>query len=257
MRTISFVNIKGGVGKTTSAMAFALILARDYEKRVLVIDATIQHHMTRWLGIDEQEPLVTLADIMLSQETPIDAAIRSTKYGVDLIPSSFALSQANRTILIDATNPAQFRLKRKINDIRERYDYLIIDCPPDVDVAVANALAITHDVLIPMDCSDFSFDGMEYLFHSMEEAAIYNESLSFPGVFLTMDVKNSTLASEMRVALKEEDVPCFQQTIRHAVAVKKSTRTAPVFLSNPSAAVCGDYRELVKEFLERAGINRV
>lgn len=250
MRTISFVNIKGGVGKTTTAMAFALILSREMGKRVLVIDATIQHHMTRWLGITEQEPLVTLADIMLRRELPIKSAIYRSACGVDLIPSSFALSSANRTILIDASSPAQFRLKMKIAAVADRYDYCIIDCPPDVDVAVANALAITDEVLIPVDCSDFSMDGMEYLFQAMNAAAEYNPNLKFPGVFLTMDVKNSTLAADMRRVLEEEGVPCFQQTIRHAVGVKKSTRTAPVILSQPQAAVCGDFRGLVKEYLD-------
>lgn len=250
MRTISFVNIKGGVGKTTTAMAFALILSREMGKRVLVIDATIQHHMTRWLGITEQETLVTLPDIMRWRELSIPSAIYHSACGVDLIPSSFALSSANRTILTDASSPAQFRLKMKIAAVADRYDYCIIDCPPDVDVAVANALAITDEVLIPVDCSDFSMDGMEYLFQAMNAAAEYNPNLKFPGVFLTMDVKNSTLAADMRRVLEEEGVPCFQQTIRHAVGVKKSTRTVPVILSQPQAAVCGDFRALVKEYLD-------
>ena len=250
MKTISFCNIKGGVGKTSTAMAFALILAQDYHSRVLIIDATIQHHMTRWLGASEQDGLITLADVMLQRNLPISAAIIHTKYGVDLIPSSFALSQANRTILIDASSPAQFRLKRKICEIADQYDFCVIDCPPDVDVAVANALAITDDVLIPVDCSDFSLDGMEYLFSAMNEAADFNPSLNFSGVFLTMDIKNSTLAGDMRKTLEAEGVPCYRQSIRHAVGVKRSTRTAPIVLSAPKSSVCEDYRNLVEEYLE-------
>lgn len=251
MRTISFVNIKGGVGKTSTAMAFALILAREYKSRVLIIDATIQHHMTRWLGVSEQDAKITLADVLLHRTLPISGSIIHTKYEVDLIPSSFALSQANRSVLIDASSPAQFRLKKKISEISTLYDFCIIDCPPDVDVAVANALAITDDVLIPMDCSDFSMDGMEYLFAAMNEAVDYNPLLHFSGVFLTMDVRNSTLAADMRKALSDEGVPCYDQTIRHAVQVKKSTRTAPIILSSPNAAICDDYRALVREYIER------
>ena len=193
MKTISFINIKGGVAKTTSAIAFATLLAYEHNKRVLLLDCDKQGNATTALIKHDKITGLTTADLLLDKNIDVKNAITNTYYEVDLIPADFNLLEANRKVLFETTS-REFRLKRHLERISDKYDYCIIDCPPDVNIGVTNALAASDYVLIPIRADSYGFNGLNYTFDAVQEAQEINPNLKIAGCFLTMLQSNTLLA---------------------------------------------------------------
>lgn len=249
MKTVSLINIKGGVAKTTSAIAIAQILATDYGKNVLVVDADQQANTTQTLGCED--PQLTTADLLISREQIAEQAIYPTKYGVDLIGASFALMSANKQVMLDSTRPQQFRFKRQLATVADRYDYCIIDCPPDISMSVVNALAMSDDVLVPIRADRYGFDGLSYVANAIEEMKECNPTLRLAGSFLTMYQKGTNLSAYSKKALESLGMPVMQTVIRASVKVGESTFDKPIMSYAPKSAVADDYRALVAEYLSK------
>ena len=245
MKVLTMINIKGGVGKTTTAIAVAAILAQEYRQRVLVVDLDKQHSTTAALGVFN--PALTSAELLVERSQIIDETITHTASGIDLIPASFSLLAANRHLLMDASRPQQLRLKKQIESVRDNYDYCVIDCPPDLDIAVTNALAITDDVIIPMDCSEFSTDGLKYIFEIIDDVSLYSPNLRLGGCLLTMNIRQSNIAAIAREKLDSMGLPVFQQTIRHSASVRKATYADNYITSLLRSSAADDYRAFVAE----------
>ena len=249
MKVISLINIKGGVAKTTSAIAIAQILASDYGKRVLVIDADQQANTTQTLGIEN--PAFTTADLLTSRDPIAEKAICPTQYGVDLIGASFALMSANKTVMLDSTRPQQFRFQKQLAPLKDKYDYCIIDCPPDISMSVINALAISDDVLVPIRADRYGFDGLSYVANAIAEMSEWNPSLSLAGSFLTMYQRGTNLSEFSKRALESLGVPVMKTVIRASVKVGESTFEKPIMSYAPKCTVADDYRALVAEYLNK------
>ena len=254
MITVSFINIKGGVAKTTSAIAFATLLANEYGKRVLVLDCDKQGNATTALIKSTEISKLTTADLLLDKSVDIHDAIISTEYGIDLIPADFNLLEANRKVLFETTS-RELRLKRQFERISEEYDYCIIDCPPDVNIGVTNALAASDYVLIPIRADSYGFNGLNYTFDAVQEAQEINPNLKIAGCFLTMLQSNTLLAIVARTSLSQVGSYEMSSYIRNSTKVGESTFADPLIISAPRSSVAEDYRALLKEFLERIGKN--
>ena len=126
MKTISFYNIKGGVAKTTSTLAFAQILHNDYGKRVLVFDIDKQANSTKTLGCYDADGLSS-ADLLVSKKNIVRDVIKHSEYGIDVIPANYNLIKANKDVLYDALRPQQTRFKAQLEEVQNDYDYCIID----------------------------------------------------------------------------------------------------------------------------------
>lgn len=250
MLTISFINIKGGVAKTTSAIAFATLLAYEHNKRVLLLDCDKQGNATTALIKHDKITGLTTADLLLDKNIDVKNAIINTYYEVDLIPADFGLLEANRKVLFETTS-REFRLKRHLERISDKYDYCIIDCPPDVNICVTNALAASDYVLIPIRADSYGFNGLNYTFDAVQEAQEINPDLKIAGCFLTMLQSNTLLAIAARTSLSQVGEYEMHSYIRNSTKVGESTFTDPLIISSPRSTVAEDYRALLNEFLER------
>ena len=250
MKTLTFINIKGGVAKTTSALAFATLLAKEKQQRVLVLDCDKQGNATSTLTNRDEIAGLTTADLLLDKNADVREAILKTEYGVDLIPADFSMLEANRKVLFETT-AREFRLRRHLERISKDYDWCIVDCPPDINIGVTNALTASDSVLIPIRADHYGFDGLSYTFDAVSEAQESNPDLKIAGCFLTMLQSNTLLAIAARVSLssvKEYEMSAY---IRNSTKAGESTFNAPLPISSPRSAVTEDYRALLDEFLKR------
>ncbi|MBA2238762.1 MAG: ParA family protein [Lysobacter sp.] len=188
-RIIAIANQKGGVGKTTTAVNLAAALART-PKRVLLVDLDAQGNATMGSGVDKRELQVSTCDVLL-EEVHADSAIVATEEGYDLLPGNADLTAAE-IALMDEEGREQ-RLKRALDPLRPRYDFIIVDCPPALSLLTLNALTAADSVLVPMQCEYYALEGLTSLLQTIDALkAKLNPALEIEGVLRTMyDVRNN------------------------------------------------------------------
>ena len=252
MKTVSILNVKGGVAKTTSSLAIAEVLSEDYGYKVLLVDADQQGNATHTLLPDVDNHYGT-AELLLAKDLiPASEVIQPTEYGIDVIGGTFRLMEADKLVMLDTTRPQQFRLRRQLrqSDISEKYDFCIIDCPPNLNVAAVNALAASDEVLVPIRADRYGFDGMEYVVSAINEMCEYNSSLHLAGCFLTVTDPRTNVAQYSAELLKKTGIPALRTAIRACTKVGESTFVGkPLLRYAPNCTAAQDYRALVKELL--------
>ena len=161
MKTISIINLKGGVAKTISAVNIAHILAVIHNKRVLLVDNDKQGNASKMFNLHSyDEPSV--AEVLTDRSASLEAIITPTQYkNLDLIPANMNLLRANLQILLDSSRPQQTRFRTAFKAILSDYDYCIIDNAPDINISTINALVASDDVMIPIKIDKFAFDGLK------------------------------------------------------------------------------------------------
>jgi len=196
-RIIAIANQKGGVGKTTTAVNLAASLARQ-SVRVLLIDLDGQGNATTGSGIDKQGLMASMCNVLL-EEVLAEDAIMDTADGVDLLPANADLT-AVEVELMDAGEREQ-RLARALAPLRERYDFILIDCPPALSLLTLNALTAADAVLVPMQCEYYALEGLTALLDTITALkAQLNPGLEIEGVLRTMyDGRNN-----LSIAVSEE-----------------------------------------------------
>ncbi len=199
-RIIAIANQKGGVGKTTTSVNLAAALA-TVPKRVLLVDLDAQGNATMGSGIDKRELHGSSCDVMLEEMHAVDAIVRSPE-GFDLLPGNSDLTAAEIE-LMDEQGREQ-RLKRALEAVRERYDFILIDCPPALSLLTLNALTAADSVLVPMQCEYYALEGLSALMQTIDALkGKLNPRLEIEGVLRTMfDVRNN-LANAVSAELVE------------------------------------------------------
>ena len=163
MKTISIINLKGGVAKTVSAINITYVLAAVYGFRVLLIDNDKQGNATKFFNLYSYDDK-GIAEIMTEKNIDVEAIIKNTAYtNLDIITANMNLLNANKEVLLDVSRPQQTRLKKALKIIEPLYDYCVIDNAPDINMSVINALVASDDVLVPIKIDKFAFDGLEQL----------------------------------------------------------------------------------------------
>lgn len=244
MKIISFLNIKGGVAKTTSCVNVAAQLGKE-GKNVLIIDLDPQSNATKYLNMYDSH--IKGSYEVLNGE---DIGIQLTKYdGVSLVPANINLIMSEAEILADTKRARETRLKKWLNSKHDYFDYILIDCPPSLGMLSINALAASDYVIVPLKIDKFALDGFEYLMSSIQGVKEeFNDKLKLLGILITMD-RATTINREIKQELKEElgDM-LFKQTIRDNVDVIKSTfNSTPVVYFNSRANSSKDYKSFVEE----------
>jgi chromosome partitioning protein len=252
MKTISIINLKGGVAKTISAANIAHILAVVHHKRVLLVDNDKQGNISKMFGIHNYtDP--TIAEILTERDADVQAIIKPTKYAaLEIVPANMTLLKANLEVLLDASRPQQTRLRAAFKRIAGFYDYCLIDCAPDINISTINALVASDDILIPIKIDKFAFDGLAELKEQIDNTREdLNPGLVLRGCFIT-SWQNNEVNRQGEAALRAmPDYHVFTTCVRRTEKVDESTfASMPIREYSPRSAAARDYALLVNEYLE-------
>ena len=252
MKTIAIINLKGGVGKTITAINMASILAK-MDSRVLIIDNDKQGNTSKFFGVYDYEKK-SIADILTEKNFDIESAIYPTNYkNLEIIPANMKLLEANLKVIMDMSRQQQTILKKALKQIEDRYDYCIIDNAPDINISVINALVIANDVIVPIKIDQFAFDGLAQLTEQFAGLQELNPELKFKGCLVTQYANNLANSGGVEYLRSQEQYPVFKTVIRRTVKVDESTFVGqPLINYAPKSMAAKDYLNFVKEYLEQA-----
>ena len=189
MKTISVINLKGGVAKTLTAGSMAHILATIHGKRVLLIDNDKQGNTSKTFGVHSYDDK-SISDVLTARRLDPWEVIKKTRFDmIDVMPANMSLIRANLEVMLDTSaRPQQTRLRDALNTIAAEsfYDFCIIDNAPDINISTINALVASDDVIIPIKIDKYAFDGLEELKEQIEDTrADWNPRLRLAGCLIT------------------------------------------------------------------------
>jgi chromosome partitioning protein len=255
-KIVAITNQKGGVGKTTTSINLGASLAAN-DLRVLLVDFDPQGNSTSGLGIDKNPEILTVYNALLGG-MPIERAILKTECeGLDIIPADKNLVAANLE-LVDLSD-REHRLKEVLDEIRPSYDYILIDCPPALDLLTLNALVAAQSVLIPIQCEFFALEGISQLMDTIDKVRdSFSHQLKIEGILLTMYDERTNLTRQVADDLRD----FFKNEVLHTV-IPRSIRLAeapsfgkPILMYDPRSRGAESYIKLAKEILENEQRNR-
>ena len=258
-KIIAFVNQKGGVGKTTSSINLAASLGL-LGKKTLLVDLDPQGNSTTGVGVNKGEVESSVYELLVD-ETEINKIIVKTKFkNLYIIPASINLAGVDMELMemsrsLEGFVP-QLQLKKYLSEIKEEYDYIILDCPPSLGLITSNALAAANSVIIPVQCEFFALEGIMQLLNSIMIAQKkLNPSLDIEGVLLTMLDNRTNLGLEVVEEIKsyfKEKV--YDTIIPRLVRLSEApSHGKPIHAYDPRSRGTEAYINLAKEVIERNG----
>ena len=200
-RVIAVANQKGGVGKSTTAINLSACLA-EKGKKVLAIDIDPQGNTTSGLGVDKNNVENTLYELLLGEAEAKDTIVKDVVENVDLIPSNVNLSGAEIELI--GVDEKEYIMKKIIDKVRRKYDYIIMDCPPSLNMLTINALTAANSVLVPIQCEYYALEGLSQLIHTIELVKErLNKKLVMEGVVFTMYDARTNLSLQVVEKVKD------------------------------------------------------
>ncbi|MBD8085746.1 ParA family protein [Limosilactobacillus sp. c9Ua_26_M] len=198
---IALANQKGGVGKTTTSVNLGACLA-DAGKKVLLIDLDPQGNATSGLGIDKKDINESVYDVLINDVDLKNVILHSSHQGLDIVPTTIALSGAE----VELTNlmARETRLKDAFGDVKDEYDYILIDCPPSLGLLTINAFTACDSILIPVQSEYYALEGLSQLLNTIKLVRKhFNSALKIEGVLLTMYDKRTNLGQQVNAEVKK------------------------------------------------------
>lgn len=250
----SFVNQKGGVGKTTSTINIGAYLAL-HGKKVLLVDNDPQANATSCLGIEKNQVKNGIYEVMIEGIDPSNSILYNPRVKISLLPSSPALAGAEVELI--SLNNREFRLDTVLDKVKDRYDYILIDCPPSLSLLTVNGLVSARDgLIIPVQCEYLALEGLGQLLQTINriKSALY-PGLLIRGVLLTMYDSRTNLSADVVANIREyfgEKV--FQTIIPRSVRLAEAPSYGyPITIHAPSSSGAIAYKALTKELLIQDG----
>lgn len=254
-RVLAVVNQKGGVGKTTTAVNLSAALA-GAGQAVLLLDCDAQANSTGGLGFrrepDGPAQRLSTYDVLVGNASVVEATLATAQAGLSLVPGSKHLTGANLE-LVDQER-REFRLREALELVRGLYDYVVLDCPPALDLLTLNALVAADGLLVPVQAEYYALEGISELMATLERvSAAFNPALDLEGVLLTMYDDRTNLSQQVTANLREFfGEKLFRTTIPRNVRLAEApSHGLPITMYDPRSRGAEAYRELAREVLAR------
>ena len=213
MKTLSFINLKGGVGKTTIATNLAYLFAESWDLRILFIDNDKQGNASRWLGADEEAG--TLTNILMDGAKASEVIQHARYEGIDFIAADMGLIEANYAVIADQETRQDVILKNALAEVSGHYDLCIIDNPPDVNMSVFNALTVTDDVIIVTLLEQDSIEGIYKIAQQVEDVRQFNPKIAIKGILINQYIAYPEVLT-VHKELCAANLPIFRTRISYA-----------------------------------------
>ena len=249
-KTIAVANQKGGVGKTTTAVNLAAVFG-SMDEKVLLVDADPQGNATSGLGVDKRQCPITVYEVMIGGESAEKAVCHTQYKNLDLLAAS--IDMAGGEIEMAGMERREDRLKAPLQEIKDNYDYIIIDCPPSLGLITTNSLNAADSILIPIQCEFYALEGLSQLINTVRRVKRqYNSMLELEGVLLTMYDGRLNLTQQVVEEVKKYfPRKVFKTVVPRAVRLSEAPGFGqPVLYYDKSSKGARAYRELAGELLK-------
>ena len=251
MKVLTVANLKGGVGKTVTTINTSYLLATEHAKKVLLVDADQQGNCSQFFDVyGYDKPSMT--DVMKRRVTA-EEVIQHTEYeNLDIIPANLSLAEAEKAVLMDSVTPQQVRLREILRQVKDDYDYVLVDNAPSLGMCVINSLATSDYLIIPAKIDKFTFDGIDCLLNQLKTVKEYfNPQIELLGTLVTSYRRNDTNQQGAEWLKQAEKYKAFDTHIRWTDKMDESTFTAePVMIHSPRCGAAKDYKAFAAELLK-------
>ena len=250
-RIIAIANQKGGVGKTTTAINLSASLA-SLGKKVLAIDMDPQGNMSRGLGVDKNEVEKTVYDLIIGNIGIEECIYEEVIENLDVLPSNIDLSAAEIELI--GVDNKEYILRDEVNKVKEKYDFIIIDCPPALSMLTINAMTTSDSVLVPIQCEYYALEGLSQLIHTIELVQErLNPELEIEGVVFTMYDARTNLSLQVVENVKDNLNQNIYKTIipRNVRLAEAPSYGMPINLYDPKSKGTESYLLLAEEVINK------
>ena len=248
---VSYSNQKGGVGKTTTCVNMAAFLA-SFGKKVLLVDIDPQGNATTGLGFSKSSLKKSVYNVLIDDEKAEDNILKTELEGLDILPSNIDLAGAEVELVYKKSREKV--LKKALSELREKYDFVMIDCPPSLGLLTINALAASDSVIIPIQSEYYALEGLSQLMNSISLVKQQlNPALDVDGVVLTMYDSRSLISKQITEEIRKFFTKRVFEIVvpRNIRLVEATSYGKPIMLHDPKCTGARAYKALTQEYLDR------